>query len=195
MCIRERGLTLIEIIVFIVVVGIALTAILLVMNGSAARSSDPLVRKQALAIAEGLLEEVQSMPFTYCDADDAHVASAEQATVNAADPAQCATLADAMGPEAGETRDAASTPFDHVSDYDGFDTSTASPPGVRDIAAIHEVPAGYTATVSVQNAALGNGSFTIPPAAALLISVRVTGPGNQSVRLQGYRARHSPRTP
>ena len=96
MCIRERGLTLIEIIVFIVVVGIALTAILLVMNGSAARSSDPLVRKQALAIAEGLLEEVQSMPFTYCDADDAHVASAEQATVNAADPAQCATLADTV---------------------------------------------------------------------------------------------------
>ena len=45
MCIRERGLTLIEIIVFIVVVGIALTAILLVMNGSAARSSDASKRK------------------------------------------------------------------------------------------------------------------------------------------------------
>ncbi len=195
MCIRERGLTLIEIIVFIVVVGIALTAILLVMNGSAARSSDPLVRKQALAIAESLLEEVQSMPFTHCDADDAHVTSAEQATVDAADPAQCATLADAIGPEAGEARDAASTPFDHVSDYDGFDSRTSMIWGVRDIARIHEVPVGYAATVSVQNAVLGNGSFTIPSAAALRITVRVTGPGDQSVRLQGYRTRHAPRTP
>ena len=195
MCIRERGLTLIEMIVFILVVSIALTGVLLVMNRNTARSSDPLVRKQALAIAEGLLEEVQLMPFTYCDADDAHVTTAEAATVNASDPAQCASLADAVGPEAGETRYATSTPFDHVGDYDGFDTSMATPAGVRDITNTQEGPAGFAASVSVQNAALGNGSFTVPAAAALLITVSVTGPGNETVRVQGYRTRHAPRSP
>ena len=195
MCTREAGLTLIEMIVFILVVSIGLTGVLLVMNKTTSRSSDPLVRKQALAIAEGLLEEVQLMPFTYCDADDAHVATAQAATVNASDPAQCASSADAIGPEAGETRYSVSTPFDHVGDYDGFDTTTATPPGVRDITNSQAGPAGYAASVSVQQLALGNAGFTVPAAGALLVTVSVTGPGNESVRLQGYRTRYVPRSP
>ena len=195
MCIRERGLTLIEMIVFILVVSIALTGVLLVMNRTTARSSDPLVRKQALAIAEGLLEEVELMPFTLCDADDAHVTTAQAATVNAADPAQCASTADALGPEAGETRYAAATPFDHVGDYHGFDTASASPSGVRDITGSQVGPAGYAASVSVQQAAFGSAGFNVPAAAALLVTVTVTGPGNESVRLQGYRTRYAPRSP
>jgi len=192
---RERGLTLIEMIVFILVVSIALTGLLLVMNKTTSRSSDPLVRKQALAIAEGLLEEVQLMPFTYCDADDAHVYTAEAATVNAADPTQCATSVDALGPEAGEGRYSVTAPFDHVGDYAGFDTATATPSGVRDITDTHAGPAGFAASVSVQQAALGNAGFSVPAAASLLITVTVTGPGNETVRLQGYRARYAPRSP
>ena len=54
----RRGFTLIEVIVFIVVVGAGLTGILSVMNTVVKSSADPMVRKQAITIAESLLEEI-----------------------------------------------------------------------------------------------------------------------------------------
>lgn len=56
---RQRGISLIELIVFIVIIGVALTGILLVMNTVIRSSADPLIRKQALAIAESMLEEIK----------------------------------------------------------------------------------------------------------------------------------------
>ena len=47
----QRGLTLVELIFFIVVVSFGLAGILLVLNQSTSRSADPMVRKQLLAIA------------------------------------------------------------------------------------------------------------------------------------------------
>ena len=64
---RQRGLTMIELIMFIVIVAIALAGIIAVMRLATANSADPLRRKQALMIAEGLLEEVRSAGFTLCD--------------------------------------------------------------------------------------------------------------------------------
>lgn len=53
-----KGFTLIELIIFIVVVSVALASILLVMNTVVKSSADPIIRKQGLAIAESLLEEI-----------------------------------------------------------------------------------------------------------------------------------------
>ena len=58
--VRQRGLTLIELIAFIVIVSIGLTGILAVMNQTVRSSADPLARKQALSFAEAVLEEVMS---------------------------------------------------------------------------------------------------------------------------------------
>ena len=55
----QRGISLIELIMFIVIIGVALAGILLVMNQVTARSADPLIRKQAFAIAESMLEEIR----------------------------------------------------------------------------------------------------------------------------------------
>ena len=55
---RHRGFTLIELIVFIVIVSVGLAGILLVMNTVVKSSADPLVQKQCIAIAESLLEEI-----------------------------------------------------------------------------------------------------------------------------------------
>ena len=54
----QRGFTLIELIIFIVVVSAGLAGILSVMNTVVKSSADPMVRKQAIAIAESLLEEI-----------------------------------------------------------------------------------------------------------------------------------------
>ena len=52
------GFTLVELIIFIVVVSAGLAGILSVMNTTVKSSADPMVRKQAVALAESVLEEV-----------------------------------------------------------------------------------------------------------------------------------------
>lgn len=179
--VATRGLSLVELIIFIVVVGAALAGVLRVFTQATAGSADPLLRRQALAIAESLLEEIEQMPFTYCDADDANLETASGS-------AGCASLPDAIGPESGEGRFA--TPqFDHVDDYHGYamngivDQTGAAVTGL----------AAYRASVSVAAAALG--SITAGSGDALRITVTVTGPGNTSVSLDGYRSRHAPNAP
>jgi MSHA pilin protein MshD len=63
MNIRQLGVSLIELIMFIVIISIAVTGILLVMNKVTGHSADTLIRKQALAIAESLLEEIELQDF------------------------------------------------------------------------------------------------------------------------------------
>jgi len=183
----QRGISLIELVMFIVIVSVALAGILLVMNVTTRSSADPLIHKQALAIAESLLEEVELMPFTFCDPDDANAASAVAASGGCAVAAneESATI----GPEAGETRYSSATPFDNVSDYNGF--SSAADGGIKDIAG-NAIPAlgGYSASISVSNAALSN----VAAGDALLVAVTVTGPGGLPVTVEGIRTRYAPRT-
>ena len=60
---RRRGFSLVEVIVFIMIVSIALVGVLSVMNLTTQRSADPLIRKQAIAVAESMLEEVSLQAF------------------------------------------------------------------------------------------------------------------------------------
>lgn len=176
--IRARGISLIELLVFIVVVGVAVTGVLTVYSRNARSSADPVVRKQVAAIAESLLEEVLAKPYTYCDPDDANAETAMSA-------ADCATTAEAAGPEAGETRTANLTPFDNVNDYDGFAMT-----GISDLTGAAVAGLGaYSAAVQVQPAGAFNG---IPAGETLVVTVTVSGPGNHSVSLAGYRTRHAP---
>ncbi|MDD5301264.1 MAG: hypothetical protein PHD65_12325 [Gallionella sp.] len=60
----ECGISLIELIIFIVIVSVALAGIMLVMNTTTRYSADPLIQKQSLTIAESLLEEIELKDFT-----------------------------------------------------------------------------------------------------------------------------------
>jgi len=55
---RQRGVTLIELIVFIVIISVGLAGILAVMNVTVGASANPMARKQAVTMAEAVLEEV-----------------------------------------------------------------------------------------------------------------------------------------
>jgi len=182
---KQHGASLVELILFVVIVGIALGGVLLAMNTTMRGSADPLIRKQALAIAESLLEEVELMPFTYCDPDDINAASAVSATVGGNG---CSSTVEAIGPEAGETRYHAVTPFDNVNDYHGF--GSIADGGLRDITggAIAAL-GGYSASISVGNATLSN----VAAGDALLVSVTVTGPDGAPVVMEGIRTRYAPR--
>lgn len=115
---RQRGLSLVEVVVFIVVLGIGLAGMAVVYNQLTLASVDPVVRKQAVAIANSLMEEIQLRPFTFCDPDDALVFTETSAT-GCTSPANRESGAPTpIGPDAGETRSGA-TMFDNVSDYNG----------------------------------------------------------------------------
>lgn len=60
---RRRGFTLPEALLAIVVLGIGLTGVLLAFNTTMRRGADPMLQLQLLAIAEGLMEEIQLKPF------------------------------------------------------------------------------------------------------------------------------------
>jgi MSHA pilin protein MshD len=175
---RQSGLSLVELIIFIIIVSVGLAGILSVFNLTSQKSADPQIRKQMLSIAEALLEEVELKPFTYCDPDDPNAATAGSSagctggTGGANDESKLP-----LGPEAGETRPT----FDNVSDYNGLNLSPASDINCTSIA-------GYSAAVTVAQQQL-EGSILL--ADSLRITVTVTH-GSDSLSLSGYRLRYAP---
>jgi len=61
---RQKGISLIELIMFIAIISIALAGIMLVMDQTTGHSADTLLREQALTIAESRLEEIESQKFS-----------------------------------------------------------------------------------------------------------------------------------
>lgn len=161
---RQIGFTLIELIIFIVVVSAGLAGILSVMNTSVKSSADPMVRKQALAIAESLLEEI--LLKDYCDPD----------TVVAGNPPACGV----------HTVEASRKLFDDVDDYNGYAST-----GIVDL--VGNVVPGLTAynisppvSVAVVTAAQ---SSQLNAVGVKKITVSVTGPQG-TISLTGYRANY-----
>ncbi|NVD74496.1 hypothetical protein HUX88_28840 [Duganella sp. BJB1802] len=178
----QSGLSLVELIMFIVIVGIAVVGVLQVLGFGARSSPDPMRRKQALALAEGMMEEVRLARFTFCDANDP--AAEQPDTVN---PAKC-TIPEVLGLEVNNI----GRPFDNVSDYAGTYTTDA---------AGNAFPAGYQAVVAIApDATLGPAGAQIPSDATsanmnvLHITVTVTYTGGDPVVLDGYRTRYAPRS-
>ncbi len=60
---REQGVTLIELIVAIVVIGIAAASMYGAMSMLSGHSADPLISEQAAAIADAYMEEISSKDF------------------------------------------------------------------------------------------------------------------------------------
>lgn len=178
---RQRGLSLIELVMALIILSVAVSGILMVFSYTVRGSADPLVRKQAIAVAEAMLNEVLAQPYTYCDPQD----PAYDAATPPASAAACSGPSQvAPGPTPGESRFSPTAPFDNVADYHGYSST-----GVfgLDGAAVQGL-ADYTVAVSVTHA---GATFGLPADAALRVEVRVTGRG-ESVALTGYRMRHAP---
>ncbi|MEH6435564.1 type II secretion system protein [Massilia sp. DD77] len=182
---RQRGLTLIEMILFIVIVGIALAAVVGVLNYTTRNSAEPLRRKQALMIAEGLLEEVRLARFTWCDpsSDDPN-------------PETVTSSANCLVPENWGS-ESGTRPFDNVNDYVPAANQATAAFNVNGVLSdANGAPLGvqgYAATVTITPQAM-NG-VGAPGAAAdtdlLRIRVEVAYDGQRLV-LDGYRARYAP---
>ncbi len=166
---RQRGLTMIELIIFIVIVTVAVVGVLQVIALNTARSADPIRQKQALAIAEGLMNEIRSAGMALCDVNDPNYGAI---------PAVACTIPDNVGPEAGNN----ARPFDNVNDYV---TAYGTPRAYAADAANNAFPPGYAATVTITQPNPFNG---VTAGATALISIAITYGGSSTV-LASYRIR------
>lgn len=202
-----RGLTLIELLMFVVIIGISLASILQVMRLTTNISADPQLRKQALAIAEGLLEEVELAHFTYCDPTDATADTATGAFIGLNGCTSILERVDHLAPEPAPVRSGG--PYDNINDYvTSFGVAQASFDSAGLLVDANNSPLNsasglslYTATLMITPEVFGGIAAvvdaTIPPNPANTNSFRITvtvsyNHGNDSVTLEGYRTRYAP---
>lgn len=114
---RYSGFTLLEIIVTLVVVSIAATALMSVFSSTVRTSADPMIQQQAVSIAEAYMEEISLMAFE--DPQGGETGSAE----------------------AGESR----SNYDDVQDYNSLPDTTVRDQNGTAIGALSDY--GITVTV------------------------------------------------
>ncbi len=183
---RQRGVTLIEMIFFIMIVSVALAGMVQVFNLATRDSADPVRRKQALMLAEAMMAEVQLAGFTWCDPTDDNAATA----VNAAGCANPA-LQEKFGPEQASAR-----PFDNVNDYvtaanvaqEAFGPKNALTDVNGNTIDVEE----YAIKLTVSPVALAGIGSTGADSDLLQITIVVEYDSGQSVRLDGFRLRYAP---
>jgi len=154
---RQAGVTLIELIVFIVIISIAIAGILGVMNLTTGHSADTLIRKQSAVIAESLLEEIEL-----------HDMIAASGTVATAVTAANRTNV-----------------YHTVSNYNGFSTAGGIKDisGSTTILGNYN----FNPAVSVTAINAGELGAAVPAASAVRITVSVTDPTGNVTSLIGYR--------
>jgi MSHA pilin protein MshD len=177
---RQAGLSMVELVLFIVIVGIAVAGVLMVMIQSNKASADPQMRKQAVSIAEGLLEEIQLARFTWCDPGDDNADTANSA-------ADC-SVPEKAGLEPGNDR-----PYDNVNDY----VTAFSNEESFLLTDLNENPVGdlkpYTAFLTITPESLGSGAGAIASNTNDVLRIRVrVHYASEDVVLDGYRTRYAP---
>lgn len=188
---RQQGLTLIELAIAIVVVLVGILGVLSALRIMTRDSVNPMLIKQQIAIAQSLMEEIQSKLFTFCDPSDEAVTTIPVGgTCN---------VAQQMGPGGNPVRVRTNqlNPFRHVADFNGLNMTGILDPG--DGTAIAGL-GNYTATVAI--AQVGNtlgvrdgsviGAGADQASAVLRITVTVAVPGQTPLILTGYRYRYAP---
>jgi MSHA pilin protein MshD len=159
----QHGVSLIEAVLFIVVVSIALVVVLKAFDIANQGSADPVLRRQSMAIAQSMLDEISAKDF-----------------------GSAATDVTADGYTAGPLDSATRASADDVDDYNGYDQT-----GITDLSnASLTGLENYRVQVAVDSIASNELGVGVPVAHAYRISVTVTDPAGNELVLQGYRANY-----
>ena len=161
---RCKGVTLVELVITIVVIGIAMSALISSLSTGIANSSTPLWEGKALELSQAYLDEIQAMKFDESSAiGGGELASVECNSANFDD---------------GETR----ALYDDVDDYHGL---TDAPPVLIDSTISMAEYANYS--VSVQVSCAGGDLGLANSDSAKRITVIVTVPGGESRSVAFYK--------
>lgn len=158
----QAGITLIELVLAIVILSVGMVGVISAFSMVVGSSADPMVRKQMLAIAEQMMEEVSLQPFT------------PAAPVQANTPGPCASRA----------------AFNDVLDYHNLQTTGGVCD--MDGTAILPLAAYNVGVTVDQTAALttASGTGNLSGGTVYQITVTVTH-GGETLTLTGWRANYA----
>ncbi len=158
--VNQRGFTLIEMIVFIVVISSALGAMVAAFGQSSRNSVDPIVNVRMLEIAQSQLDEVLARKY-------------DENTPTGGIPA-CNPCSGTLGPD--EVTETGSDTYD---DVDDFDLDVGDPD--------YTDGSGYSWRIDVTNAGAGLPNFGGVSTQAKRIEVTVTAPTGNGLSLSAYK--------
>jgi len=157
------GVTLIEMVITIVILSIAITAMLGAFSNSMQHSADPMWQFKSIKLAQLYLDEILSKKF-------------DTTTPLGGQPASTTVNCAAMGPESGETR----ATYDDVDDY--YNMTNVVPTKVS--GALDPSYSGYRIHVFVGCAGTDAG---LPTADLKRITITITPPGQKSMDFTVYK--------
>jgi len=165
---KQRGVTLVEIVITIVVLSVGVSGILNVMWQTTTYSADPMQRQQALNIAQAYMEEILAKPFL-----DPSIVQAKPPVV------PCTAL------------DAPRTAYDDICDYTQISTQVPTDVTGTAIAGLN----GYNVELRFNNTspALGPAAnqLTVADNQLIRVEVEVTPPGGgDPITISAYRTPH-----
>jgi MSHA pilin protein MshD len=170
---QEKGFTLLELLIFVIITGIAVAAIAGLFAKNVGSSADPYLRQKALAVAKGYMDEIlrqrwnHNTPF---GGGCVLTGSGQCVAINPANPAAAPIGND------GQIR----PDFDDVDDYHGLNESPTDSSGTA--------MAGYAGfTVQVQVIQPGANWNNVDARDVRVITVTAVTPTNESISIRGYR--------
>lgn len=164
---RQRGVTLVELIISIVIISIAMIAVLNAFSLSVSHSADPLWQNKSLKLAQLYLDEILAKNY-------------DDATPLGGIPPVASPGCGSLGDEAGESR----ATYDDVDDYHGI---TDSPP----VSLVGGIDASYNAySVSVSVSCDGSTVGASGNSHAKKIVVTITPPGQSALAFAAYKGNY-----
>jgi len=160
-CRDEAGLTLIELIVVMIVISVALVGVMSVINYTTRHSADPVLRHQAIAIAEAYMEEIVLKAFLDPDTGDICPAAESRRYL-----------------------------YDNICDYNGLDDEGARNPIKPDTPIEGLKKYDVKVNISRQKITDTGFVSDNSSDDALRIDVTVIDPAGESLTLSGYRANY-----
>lgn len=185
---QQSGFSLVELLVVIVVLGIAASTLTMVASRSSELSASNLGEQQALTLANAVLDEVRAMPFTFCDPNATNAGTATSTATCVGGPAENLTQA----AEGTEVRGGVGTAaLDNVNDYNNQNIAAGALRDVFNNLLTASLPLVSNCSVSIR--VFPQAMTAVPATDANRIVVSVTCPGQFApVVAEAIRLRYAP---
>jgi MSHA pilin protein MshD len=168
---QQSGFTLIELIVFIVIVSVGLAGVLTAFNTAVKSSADPMITKQVMLVAEATLQEILEKQYQNDPTDASNSSATVGCTPTTTPSCRVNTPVDRAN-------------YNDVDDYNGFSqTGITLLDGITPVSGL----SAYTLAIVVDKTTASLGGIAAPDVKS--ITVMVSG-GSQTISLTGYRTNY-----